>query len=156
MRKGILSVVVSVLFLGVSPVFSQGCFSSLKQCGLESSEKECKVEDTCPILVKGADVKIKNIKNGVVITITSKEKKVVKEIQKKAAECRKCIKASSKTFQKKTKKATNDEMVVCPVMGTKMKKSKAVDSTVYKEKTYYFCCDGCKPAFEKNPGKYIK
>ena len=29
-------------------------------------------------------------------------------------------------------------------------------STVYKGKTYYFCCTGCRDAFKDNPEKYIK
>lgn len=48
-----------------------------------------------------------------------------------------------------------EEMVTCPVMGTKIKKSDAADSYVYKGKTYYFCCSGCKPKFVENPEKYI-
>lgn len=46
---------------------------------------------------------------------------------------------------------------VCPVMGTKISDvSKAPGGkSVYKGKTYYFCCPGCKPMFEKNPGKYV-
>ena len=47
---------------------------------------------------------------------------------------------------------------VCPVMGTKIPDvSKAGGGkSVYKGKTYYFCCPGCKPMFDKNPEKYIK
>ena len=46
---------------------------------------------------------------------------------------------------------------VCPVMGTKIPDvSKAAGKSVYKGKTYYFCCPGCKPVFDKNPEKYIK
>jgi YHS domain-containing protein len=46
---------------------------------------------------------------------------------------------------------------VCPVMGTKIPDvTKAVGKSVYKGKTYYFCCAGCKPKFDKNPEKYIK
>lgn len=26
----------------------------------------------------------------------------------------------------------------------------------YKGKRYYFCCPGCKPAFDKTPAKYVK
>lgn len=45
---------------------------------------------------------------------------------------------------------------VCPVMGTKIPDvSKAVGKSVYKGKTYYFCCKGCKPAFDKNPAKCV-
>jgi YHS domain-containing protein len=47
---------------------------------------------------------------------------------------------------------------VCPVMGNKIPDvSKAPGGkSTYKGKTYYFCCPGCKTAFDKNPGKYIK
>ncbi|PKL93056.1 MAG: YHS domain-containing protein [Candidatus Goldiibacteriota bacterium HGW-Goldbacteria-1] len=51
--------------------------------------------------------------------------------------------------------ATDDEEVICPVMGTKMKKSKAYSSTEYKGKMYYFCCAGCPEMFKKDPEKYI-
>jgi len=45
---------------------------------------------------------------------------------------------------------------VCPVMGTKIPDvTKAAAKSVYKGKTYYFCCPGCKPQFDNNPGKYI-
>ena len=52
----------------------------------------------------------------------------------------------------------NDEndIVACPVMGTKIKISKAYDKTVYKGKTYYFCCSECKPEFLKNPEKFAR
>lgn len=47
---------------------------------------------------------------------------------------------------------------VCPVMGSKIPDvTKAPGGkSVYKGKTYYFCCKGCKPLFDKNPQKYIK
>lgn len=46
---------------------------------------------------------------------------------------------------------------VCPVMGTNIPDiTKAAGKSVYKGKTYYFCCGGCKPLFDKNPEKYIK
>jgi YHS domain-containing protein len=54
-----------------------------------------------------------------------------------------------------TAKNEKDEMVVCPVLKEKIKKSAASDSVVYKGTTYYFCCAGCKPEFMKNPEKYI-
>lgn len=46
--------------------------------------------------------------------------------------------------------------VVCPVSKNKVNPAKAVDKAVYKGKTYYFCCAGCKPLFLKNPEKYVK
>jgi YHS domain-containing protein len=45
---------------------------------------------------------------------------------------------------------------VCPVMGTKIPDvTKAAGTSVYKGKTYYFCCPGCKTAFDQNPAKYV-
>ncbi len=46
--------------------------------------------------------------------------------------------------------------VICPVTGTKITPATATDKMVYKGKTYFFCCSGCKPMFKKNPEKYIK
>ena len=46
--------------------------------------------------------------------------------------------------------------VVCPVTKNKFVPKKDSDSAVYKGKTYYFCCKGCKPLFLKNPEKYVK
>ena len=46
---------------------------------------------------------------------------------------------------------------ICPVTGenipdvTKAKGGKSV----YKGKTYYFCCGSCKPKFDRNPEKYL-
>ncbi len=49
------------------------------------------------------------------------------------------------------------ESAVCPVMGNRIPDvSKAAGHSVYKGKTYYFCCAGCKPLFDKDPGKYVK
>ena len=45
--------------------------------------------------------------------------------------------------------------VECPVMGSKIDPAKAYSSTVYKGKTYYFCCGGCPEAFKADPEKYI-
>jgi len=46
---------------------------------------------------------------------------------------------------------------VCPVMGTKIPDvTKAAGKSVYKGKTYYFCCAMCKPKFDANPAKYVK
>ncbi|MBW3625594.1 MAG: YHS domain-containing protein, partial [Armatimonadetes bacterium] len=42
-------------------------------------------------------------------------------------------------------------------MGAKIASVKeAVGKSTYKGKTYYFCCAGCKPEFDKNPEKFIK
>lgn len=47
--------------------------------------------------------------------------------------------------------------LACPVTGEKIASvAKAAGKSVYKGKTYYFCCIGCKAPFDKNPGKYLK
>ena len=49
--------------------------------------------------------------------------------------------------------AAATEQTVCPVMaGNPIDKNVFVE---YKGKKVYFCCEGCKKAFEKNPEKYI-
>lgn len=56
------------------------------------------------------------------------------------------------------KKAAPKKVVsaICPVMGNKIPDiTKAPAKSVYKGKTYYFCCKGCKPEFDKNPEKYV-
>ncbi len=45
--------------------------------------------------------------------------------------------------------------LVCPVMKTPVASTKAAAGfSDYKGKRYYFCCGGCKPAFDKNPAKF--
>lgn len=47
--------------------------------------------------------------------------------------------------------------LTCPVTGTKISSIKeAAGHSTYKGVTYYFCCSGCKPQFDKDPAKYIK
>lgn len=44
---------------------------------------------------------------------------------------------------------------ICPVSGEQIASAKdAVGFSVYKGKTYYFCCSMCKPIFDKDPAKY--
>ncbi|MGI8924314.1 MAG: YHS domain-containing protein [Fimbriimonadales bacterium] len=46
--------------------------------------------------------------------------------------------------------------LVCPVMKTVIaSEKKASGFSDYKGKRYYFCCDACKPAFDKNPAKFV-
>lgn len=49
-----------------------------------------------------------------------------------------------------------DETVVCPVSGKEIKKSESKGSYEHKGKTYYFCCEGCKEKFIKNPEMHIQ
>jgi len=43
-----------------------------------------------------------------------------------------------------------------PVCQMSVDEKKAAATSVYKEKTYYFCAKGCKEKFDKEPGKYVK
>jgi len=47
------------------------------------------------------------------------------------------------------------EMVTDPVCGMQIKKEDAVATTEYNDKTYYFCMEEDKKAFDENPGKYV-
>lgn len=46
--------------------------------------------------------------------------------------------------------------VVCPVTGERFKVTEQTLTSEYEGKTYYFCCPGCKPKFDKAPAKYVK
>lgn len=47
--------------------------------------------------------------------------------------------------------------LICPVTKEKIASVKdAAGSSTYQGKTYYFCCAGCKPMFDKDPAKYVK
>jgi YHS domain-containing protein len=43
-----------------------------------------------------------------------------------------------------------------PVCGMEADPKTAVAKSEYKGKTYYFCSQGCKKAFDKDPEKYLK
>jgi YHS domain-containing protein len=44
----------------------------------------------------------------------------------------------------------------CPVMKKDFKVTADSTYSVYKGKTYVFCCPGCKPPFDENPEKFTK
>ncbi len=46
-------------------------------------------------------------------------------------------------------------IVIDPVCKMKIDDNKAVANSEYKGKKYYFCAQGCKKAFDKNPEKYL-
>jgi YHS domain-containing protein len=48
-----------------------------------------------------------------------------------------------------------EDTVVDPVCGMKIKKSEAKATYDYNGKTYYFCMEGCKEKFVKEPAKYV-
>lgn len=65
-----------------------------------------------------------------------------------------------KTFDKEPKKYTvspKKEVLFCPVSNEIVESyEKASDYSDLKGSRYYFCCAGCKPAFDKNPEKYLE
>lgn len=46
-------------------------------------------------------------------------------------------------------------MIKDPVCGMVVNPAKAVATTEYKEKIYYFCTSDCKTAFEQRPEKFV-
>ncbi len=50
----------------------------------------------------------------------------------------------------------NDDFYINPVCQIPVQKSTAKHVLQYKEEKVYFCCDGCKVSFEKNPAKYME
>lgn len=43
-----------------------------------------------------------------------------------------------------------------PVCGMEVSYLTAVDEILYRGKTYYFCAESCRQAFEAEPEKYIR
>ncbi len=41
-----------------------------------------------------------------------------------------------------------------PVCGMEVDEAKAAGSSAHQGKTYYFCSDGCKKAFDEDPEKH--
>lgn len=52
--------------------------------------------------------------------------------------------------------AADEQKVTCPVTGKTLVKTDKTPSAQYKGNTYYFCCEGCKAKFEKEPAKFFK
>jgi len=46
-------------------------------------------------------------------------------------------------------------MVIDPVCKMEIEESKALATSEYKGKKYYFCAVGCQKAFDQNPEKYL-
>ena len=54
-------------------------------------------------------------------------------------------------------RAGENVALICPVTGDKIASVQdAVGQSTFKGKTYYFCCAGCKPRFDKDPAKFVK
>lgn len=73
---------------------------------------------------------------------------------KPAAEAKAQAKAGAPTVftsaQKEGTKAT------CPITGEEFTIAKNTAHAEYKGKYVYFCCPGCRKAFDKDPAKYTK
>jgi YHS domain-containing protein len=46
-------------------------------------------------------------------------------------------------------------LAIDPVCKMEVDESKAVATSEYRRKKYYFCAVGCKRAFDQNPEKYL-
>jgi YHS domain-containing protein len=67
------------------------------------------------------------------------------------------ILAAMPALQASPKPTAQSQPLVCPVTGEKIASTKdAAGHSIYKGKTYYFCCPSCKPMFDANPAKYVK
>ncbi len=69
-----------------------------------------------------------------------------------------CMEGCKDKFVKNPEQYVNIDkaFVTCPVSGEEFDVSKAAGSYEYEGKTYYFCCEGCKEKFLKDPEKYTK
>jgi YHS domain-containing protein len=47
------------------------------------------------------------------------------------------------------------DKALCLVMNREFVVDDRTATSVYEGKTYAFCCDGCKQAFDENPAKYV-
>jgi hypothetical protein len=55
----------------------------------------------CPMMIKGVDVKVENTKDGVLVTMTSKNPETVKMIQDQMAKMKECCAGAKKEETKK-------------------------------------------------------
>jgi len=112
--------------------------SELKHCPMPKSDKQCAKPAAKSDKCSKSAAKVKPAAKPTEPAVTEAAPKPAPESAAKPAE------------EKKV------ESAVCPVMKAEIPDvSKAAGSSVYKGKTYYFCCAGCKPAFDKDPEKYI-
>ena len=47
-------------------------------------------------------------------------------------------------------------LAIDPICKMEVDETKAVATSEYKNKTYYFCAMGCKRAFDEDPEKYLE
>ena len=54
------------------------------------------------------------------------------------------------------KRQNNERIFKDPVCGMEVSRTTAIEERVYQGKTYYFCAETCREAFEATPEKYIR
>lgn len=148
--KKIIFIILSVLFIFGSFIIAEEMTQEHKghSEGMGMGNMGDMQHMGCLLCDLNADFSVKETKDGVVLTIKAKkdgdDAKTIQENVKKWLEMRKDMTSA------------DNETVVCPVMGKKMKKSQAYAKMEYKGKTYYLCCKYCVNEFKKNPEKYVK
>jgi YHS domain-containing protein len=117
-----------------------------QKCTDHAMEKNAggKMMTGCPSAWPHVKTQTENLDQGAKVTWTSADPVQIMKIQEHLK------------MMAGMKHIATDDLVLCPVTGTKIKKSQAAGSIIYKGKTYYFCCPGCDKEFLKDPEKYIK
>ena len=149
-RTVIVFVVLALLAICVAAAYAEGkvvCKDNV--CTIEEHEAQAKVQSAvCPVM------------GNPIPDIAKAAGKSVYKGKTYYFCCNSCKPQFDKNPAKYIKPVAKPQKVVsavCPVMGSKIPDvTKAAGKSVYKGKTYYFCCGGCKPQFDKNPEKYIK
>ncbi len=54
------------------------------------------------------------------------------------------------------KRPNEERSLKDPVCGMEVSRNSAVAETTYQGKTFYFCAQTCRKAFESDPEKYIR
>ena len=67
-----------------------------------------------------------------------------------------CMQSSSAKTGDASKDPTKQEVVIDPVCGMDVEAKDCKNTAAYQDKSYSFCSESCKKAFEKAPEKYIK
>ncbi len=168
--KKTIGLVVAILFvISVSALMAEmKCGGQMKTGDMKmDGMKNCKMGMGMDCVMNlNADYSVKDTADGAVITIKAKKGGAdAKAIQESA---KKCVEMCANKSEKGTTAARNprvtdarmdgnpDDMVTCPVMGTKFKKKDAYAVYAYRGVKYYLCCAECVKPFNENPDKYIK
>jgi YHS domain-containing protein len=106
--------------------------------------------------MKGMDMKGMNMDNSNEMKMTASPSAISKTSVAKKSSVKKSKKVSKNDVTEAKIEGNPDEIVQCPVMGTKIKKKEAVSVLAFKGKVYYVCCAECVDKFKKNPEAYIK